>query len=135
MCSFRIAEYLLDQGACLESRSGWEDMTPLHFAAYFDCPKLANLFLLRGADPLVRSSSADGATPLHLAASQLSLSTARLFAHLPLSIGLPGEPNPADFAPLESPLTCKESLDACLRTPYGSLNLRSRTNALIMKFS
>ncbi|VDD75009.1 unnamed protein product [Mesocestoides corti] len=115
-----IADFLLDQGACLEARSGWEDMTPLHFAAYFDCPKVAQLLLCRGADPLVRSAALEGATPLHMAAAQLSLSTARLLAHVPLSVGLPGEPNP-DFAPLESPLTCKEALDACLRTPYASM--------------
>ncbi|VDM32272.1 unnamed protein product [Hydatigera taeniaeformis] len=124
--SFRIAEFLLDQGACLEARSGWEDMTPLHLAAYFDCPRVAQLLLTRGADPLVRSAALEGATPLHLAAAQLSLGSARLLARLPLALaprndGLDPDATGADFAPLDSPLMCKDALDAVLRTPYDCL--------------
>ncbi|EUB61737.1 CAP-Gly domain-containing linker protein 4 [Echinococcus granulosus] len=120
----RIADFLLDQGACLEARSGWGDMTPLHLAAYFDCPRVAQLLLARGADPLVRSAALEGATPLHLAAAQLSLGSARLLARLPLALaprnnGLDSDAAAAaDFAPLDSPLMCKDALDAALRTPY-----------------
>ncbi|VDK34203.1 unnamed protein product [Taenia asiatica] len=122
----KIAEFLLDQGACLEARSGWEDMTPLHLAAYFDCPRVAQLLLARGADPLVRSAALEGATPLHLAAAQLSLGSARLLARLPLALalrndGLDSDVTAADFAPLDSPLMCKDALDAVLRTPYDCL--------------
>ncbi|KAL5963164.1 CAP-Gly domain-containing linker protein 3 [Taenia solium] len=126
----KIAEFLLDQGACLEARSGWEDMTPLHLAAYFDCPRVAQLLLARGADPLVRSAALEGATPLHLAAAQLSLGSARLLARLPLALaprndGLDSDVTAADFAPLDSPLMCKDALDAVLRTPYGEIELFS----------
>ncbi|KAH9277604.1 CAP-Gly domain-containing linker protein 4 [Echinococcus granulosus] len=123
----KIADFLLDQGACLEARSGWGDMTPLHLAAYFDCPRVAQLLLARGADPLVRSAALEGATPLHLAAAQLSLGSARLLARLPLALaprnnGLDSDAAAAaDFAPLDSPLMCKDALDAALRTPYDCL--------------
>lgn len=127
---FRIAEFLLEHGACLEARSGWEDMTPLHLAAYFDCPRVAQLLLARGADPLVRSAALEGATPLHLAAAQLSLGSARLLARLPLALaprndGLDSDASAADFAPLDSPLMCKDALDAVLRTPYGEVEVFS----------
>ncbi|VEL11779.1 unnamed protein product [Protopolystoma xenopodis] len=62
----------------IEARCGWTDFTPLHYAAYFDCPQLASLLLRRDADPSARSRQAEGATALHLAASQLSLGTARI---------------------------------------------------------
>lgn len=109
-----IGEYLLDQGACIEARSGWEDMTALHYAAYFDCPRLAELLVMRGANLLARCTLADGATPLHMAASQLSLGTARLLVHLPLMIQASSNGDA-----VLSPLTCKEALDLQMRTPYG----------------
>ncbi|KAM3175028.1 hypothetical protein ACTXT7_009360 [Hymenolepis weldensis] len=117
----QIAEFLLDHGSCLEARSGWEDLTPLHLAAYFDCPQILRLLLSRGADPLVRSAALEGATPLHLAAAQLSLASARLLAPLPLSVAS-NDTSPGameDLNPLESPLMCKDALDAAVRTPYG----------------
>ncbi|KAM7533235.1 hypothetical protein Aperf_G00000119913 [Anoplocephala perfoliata] len=119
----RIAEFLLDHGACLEARSGWEDLTPLHFAAYFDCPQVLRLLLARGADPLVRSAALEGATPLHLAAAQLSLASARLLAPLPLAVASNGTSKGGmeDLNPLESPLMCKDALDAAMRTPYDCL--------------
>ncbi|VUZ55936.1 unnamed protein product [Hymenolepis diminuta] len=119
----RIAEFLLDHGSCLEARSGWEDLTPLHLAAYFDCPQILRLLLSRGADPLVRSAALEGATPLHLAAAQLSLASARLLAPLPLSVAS-NDTSPGameDLNPLESPLMCKDALDAAMRTPYDCL--------------
>ncbi|BHF81555.1 CAP-Gly domain-containing linker protein 4 [Sparganum proliferum] len=117
----RISTFLLDEGACLEARCGWADMTPLHYAAYFDCPMLVELLLSRGADPLVRSATADGATPLHMAASQLSLGAARALAHLSLSVTFSGMQTNPDYAPLYTPLTCKEALDAHMRTPFDCL--------------
>lgn len=117
----RISTFLLDEGACLEARCGWADMTPLHYAAYFDCPMLVELLLSRGADPLVRSATADGATPLHMAASQLSLGAARALAHLSLSVTFSGMQTDSDYAPLYTPLTCKEALDAHMRTPFDCL--------------
>ncbi|VDO00213.1 unnamed protein product [Rodentolepis nana] len=119
----KIAEFLLDQGACLEARSGWEDLTPLHLAAYFDCPQILRLLLSRGADPLVRSAALEGATPLHLAAAQLSLASARILAPLPLSVASNVTSTDAmeDLNPLDSPLMCKDALDTALRTPYDCL--------------
>ncbi|RTG83316.1 CAP-Gly domain-containing linker protein 3/4 [Schistosoma bovis] len=76
--SCRIANYLLDEGANLEARCKWTDMTPLHYAAYFDCPLLADLLINRGACISARTCLIDHSTPLHLAASQLSLGTARI---------------------------------------------------------
>lgn len=96
-------------------------MTPLHFAAYFDCPQVLRLLLARGADPLVRSAALEGATPLHLAAAQLSLASARLLAPLPLAVASNGSSagEVEDLNLLESPLMCKDALDAAMRTPYG----------------
>ncbi|CAL8104193.1 unnamed protein product [Calicophoron daubneyi] len=97
-------EYLLDEGANLEARCKWTDMTPLHYAAYFDCPLLAELLIRRGADIRARSRLAENATPLHLAASQLSLGVARVLLQAS-ALSLAG----------------KDSLDARGLTPYGCL--------------
>ena len=51
------------------SDDGW---TPLHLAAFFGHPKIAELLLAHGADVTARSRNANGNTPLHaaLAANQ-----------------------------------------------------------------
>ena len=51
------------------SDDGW---TPLHLAAFFGHPKIAELLLAHAADVAARSRNANGNTPLHaaLAANQ-----------------------------------------------------------------
>ncbi|CAH8535486.1 unnamed protein product [Schistosoma turkestanicum] len=107
----RIANYLLDEGANLEARCKWTDMTPLHYAAYFDCPILADLLIHRGACISARASLLDNSTPLHLAASQLSLGTARILIQA------------ADFSVTKTgqQYDAKEAKDGCNRTPYECL--------------
>ena len=46
------------------SADGW---TPLHLAAFFGHPKIAELLLAHGADVIARSRDANGNTPLHAA--------------------------------------------------------------------
>ncbi|VDQ04044.1 unnamed protein product [Trichobilharzia regenti] len=106
-----IANYLLDEGANLEARCKLTDMTPLHYAAYFDCPLIADLLILRGACINARSFLIDNATPLHLAASQLSLGTARILIQA------------ADFSVTKTGqrYDAKDAKDGLGRTPYGKL--------------
>ncbi|KAH8857664.1 CAP-Gly domain-containing linker protein 4 [Schistosoma japonicum] len=107
----RIANYLLDEGASLEARCKWTDMTPLHYAAYFDCPLLADLLIDRGACISARSFLIDNSTPLHLAASQLSLGTARILIQA------------ADFSVTKTGqrYDAKHAKDGYGRTPYECL--------------
>nr|CAH8861571.1 unnamed protein product [Trichobilharzia regenti] len=107
----RIANYLLDEGANLEARCKLTDMTPLHYAAYFDCPLIADLLILRGACINARSFLIDNATPLHLAASQLSLGTARILIQA------------ADFSVTKTGqrYDAKDAKDGLGRTPYECL--------------
>ncbi|THD28696.1 CAP-Gly domain-containing linker protein 3 [Fasciola hepatica] len=107
----RIAEFLLDNGANLEARCRWTDMTALHYAAYFDCPMLVELLIRRGAQLEARSRMADGATPLHLAATQLSLGATRVLLHA----------STINLVQAESDFAGKESLDGLGRTPYQCL--------------
>src|SRR5262245_11198920 len=60
-------ERLLDDDALsivAFSTDGW---TPLHLASFFGHPRIVELLLARGADPLVRSRNPNGNTPLHSA--------------------------------------------------------------------
>ncbi|VDO62160.1 unnamed protein product [Schistosoma curassoni] len=109
--SCRIANYLLDEGANLEARCKWTDMTPLHYAAYFDCPLLADLLINRGACISARTCLIDHSTPLHLAASQLSLGTARILIQA------------ADFSVTKTGqrYDAKDAKDGYGRTPYECL--------------
>jgi ankyrin repeat protein len=68
---FDRVERLIDQGAAVNAYSddGW---TPIHLAAFFGHPKIAELLLAHAADVTARSRNANGNTPLHaaLAANQ-----------------------------------------------------------------
>jgi ankyrin repeat protein len=64
---FERAERLIDEDelSVVEfSSDGW---TALHLAAFFGHPKIAELLLARGADPMARSRNSNGNTPLHAA--------------------------------------------------------------------
>ncbi|VDP89267.1 unnamed protein product [Echinostoma caproni] len=86
-------------------------MTALHYAAYFDCPMLAELLVRRGAQLDCRSRMADGATPLHLAATQLSLGATRALLHA----------SAISLAQTGSGYADKDSVDALGRTPFQCL--------------
>ncbi|CAH8599405.1 unnamed protein product [Heterobilharzia americana] len=107
----RIASYLLDEGADIEARCKWTDMTPLHYASYFDCPLITDLLIHRGACIDARSQLIDHATPLHIAASQLSLGTARILIQA------------ADFSVTKTGhrYDAKDAKDGLGRTPYECL--------------
>ena len=68
---FDRVERLLEHGAAVNAYSddGW---TPLHLAAFFGHPKVAELLLAHAADATARSRNGNGNTPLHaaLAANQ-----------------------------------------------------------------
>jgi uncharacterized protein len=71
------------------SADGW---TPLHLAAFFGYPKIAELLLERAADVVARSRNANGNTPLHAALA----SNQRMVAGL--LIGRGADVNAADAA-------------------------------------
>lgn len=50
-------EYLLEEGAQLDARSKWTDMTALHYAAYFDVPSIVLVLISRGAGEHCSSST------------------------------------------------------------------------------
>ena len=68
---FDRVERLIEQGAAVNAYSddGW---TPIHLAAFFGHPKIAELLLAHAADVTARSRNGNGNTPLHaaLAANQ-----------------------------------------------------------------
>ena len=70
--------YLLDEGALLEARCKWTDMTALHYAIYFDVASAAELLLDRGADIRAICRELCRGNCLHIAATQLALDTARV---------------------------------------------------------
>jgi ankyrin repeat protein len=63
---FDRVERLLTSGQGVNdfSHDGW---TPLHLAAFFGYPKVAELLLAHGADVTAQSRNANGNTPLHAA--------------------------------------------------------------------
>jgi uncharacterized protein len=58
-----ICELLLARGADIERR-GFNDYTPLHYAAATDDPQAIELLLAHGADPSARTRIDEFATPL-----------------------------------------------------------------------
>ena len=77
----RVERLLASDPAAVHSFStdGW---TPLHLAAFFGHPKIAELLLAHRADVIARSRSANGNTPLHAAlAGNHKLVAALLIGH------------------------------------------------------
>lgn len=60
---YEIIELLLSCGADIQQR-GFNDYTPLHYAANADDSRAIELLLEHGADPAARTRIDDGATPL-----------------------------------------------------------------------
>ena len=68
MPAFFLA-HILFQGANVNQKNKWTDMSPLHEAAFFHCTSVIAALLEHGrADVDITSSEFAGATPLHLAA-------------------------------------------------------------------
>jgi len=62
----KVAETLLDHGACIDVRTKEEKLTPLQIASRFKCVETLKVLIKRGADPSLKSSN--GSTALHFAA-------------------------------------------------------------------
>jgi ankyrin repeat protein len=61
------AERLLDDDPLSINRMSDDGWTPLHLAAFFGHPRVAELLIGRGADVARRSDNSNGNTPLHAA--------------------------------------------------------------------
>lgn len=110
----RVTKHLLELGASLDTRCRWTDMTPLHYAAYFDVAPVLTTLLMesKGVDVDTPCAEYENGTALHIAAANLGVAAAKVL------LGFGADPNLTDDL-ARKPVDCipeLSSLDSTLPT-------------------
>ncbi|CAG0885810.1 unnamed protein product [Cyprideis torosa] len=76
----KVVELLLSRSASLSLRCRWTQMTPIHYAAFFDSPLVLRILLKKSGGDGVSDGCPeyDNGSPLHIAASNLCYDSARV---------------------------------------------------------